>query len=70
VRAARLAVAAAENPDVREVKRCRWATSSERFAPCELPMGHEGNCYNGEQDLKIRAAAERLCRDFRCFRGE
>jgi hypothetical protein len=48
VRAFRMAQAAAVNPDLRELKRCGWATSHQRFAPCELPMGHNGQCYNGD----------------------
>lgn len=52
----RMAHAASVNPDLRELKRCNWATSNVRFAPCELPMGHNGKCYNGERDRAMRAA--------------
>jgi hypothetical protein len=56
----RMAQAAAVNPDVRELKRCNWGTSNVRMAPCELTMGHNGRCYNGDERCEIEASIEQL----------
>jgi hypothetical protein len=62
VQALRMAHARRVNPDVRELKRCGWATRSDRHAPCELPMGHPASqpCYNGDEKREIEASIERM----------